>query len=133
MPQFCIGLKMRNFALPPTPNLKFAFSPMRNPNTSQWNIGCVGSQTQISWVGHVHFIFFVLISFALGRQFPVEYGLIVFICRLSSPAMAAYFSFFFCKFHCLSSCCPCSSRCIVFNFTIMIFTLGDIKLLIIHS
>ena len=26
-------------------------------------------------VGHVHFIFFVSISFALGSQFPVEYGL----------------------------------------------------------
>ena len=48
---------------------------MRNPNASQWNIGCVGSQTQISHVGHVHFIFFVSISFALASQFPVEYGL----------------------------------------------------------
>ena len=40
--------------------------------------GCVGSQTQISRVGHVHFIFFLnflSISFALGSQFPVEYGL----------------------------------------------------------
>ena len=62
-------------ALPPTPNLKFAFHPTQNPNASQWNIGCVGDQTQISRVGHVHFIFFVLISFALGSQFPVEYGL----------------------------------------------------------
>ena len=52
-----------------------AFPPMRNPNASQWNIGCVGSQTQISRVGHVHLIFFVSISFALGSQFPVEYEL----------------------------------------------------------
>ena len=41
----------------------------RNPNASQWNIGCFGSQTQISHVGHVHFFFLVLISFALGTQF----------------------------------------------------------------
>ena len=63
--------------LPPTPNLKFALPPTQNPNISQWNIGCVGSQTQISRVGYVDFIFFVLISFALGSQFPVEYGLIL--------------------------------------------------------
>ena len=43
-------------ALPPTPNA----------NASQWNIGCVGSQTQNFRVGH--FIFFVLISFAFGSQ-----------------------------------------------------------------
>ena len=61
----CWYLKMLKFALPPT----------GNPNASQWNIGCIGSQTQISCVGHVHFIFFVSISFALGSQFPVEYGL----------------------------------------------------------
>ena len=54
---------------------KICITPTRNPNASQWNIGCVGSQTQISHVGHVHFIFFVSISFALGSQFPVEYGL----------------------------------------------------------
>ena len=41
----------------------------RNPNASQWNIGCFGSQTLISPVGHVHFFFLVLISFALGTQF----------------------------------------------------------------
>ena len=32
----------------------------------QWNIGCVGSQTQKSCVGHVHFMLFVSVSFALG-------------------------------------------------------------------
>ena len=68
-------LKTRKFASPPTPNLKFAFPPTQNPNASQWNIGCLGYQTQISGVRHVHFIFFVSISFALGSQFPVEYGL----------------------------------------------------------
>ena len=40
--------------------------PTQNPNASQWNIGCVGFQTQISCVGNVHFMFFVLTSFALG-------------------------------------------------------------------
>ena len=34
-------------ASPLTPNLKFAFYPTRNPNTSQWNIDCVGSQCKI--------------------------------------------------------------------------------------
>ena len=64
-----VGLdpQRHNFALPiptcwylkpPTPNLKFALPPTRNRNASQWNIGCVGPQTQISCVGHVHFIFF---------------------------------------------------------------------------
>ena len=46
--------------------------PKQNPNASQWNIGCVGSQTQISCVGHVHFFF--LCRFL----FPVEYGLKIF-------------------------------------------------------
>ena len=50
-------LKMRKFAFFPTPNLKFVLPPERNPNASQWNIRCVGYQTQISHVGHVHFMF----------------------------------------------------------------------------
>ena len=54
----CLYLKM----------LKFAFPPTQNPNTSQWNIGCVGSLTLGLCVGHVHFIFFVVISFALGSR-----------------------------------------------------------------
>ena len=50
--------------------------PTQNPNASQWNIGCVGSQTQNFRVGHVHFMFFVLISFAFGTQREsVEYRL----------------------------------------------------------
>ena len=50
------------------PNLKFALPPTPNPNTNQWNICCVGSQTEIFRVGHVHFILFVSISFAFGSQ-----------------------------------------------------------------
>ena len=42
--------------------------PTQNPNVSQWNIGYVGFQTRISCIGHVHFMFFVLISFVLGNQ-----------------------------------------------------------------
>ena len=34
-------------AKPPTPNLKFALAPMPNPDASQWNIGCVGSQSKM--------------------------------------------------------------------------------------
>ena len=46
----------------------FSRHPTQNPNASQWNIGCVGFQTQNFRVGHVHFMFFVLISFGLGCQ-----------------------------------------------------------------
>ena len=42
-----------------TPNLS---------NTSRWNIGHVGSPGVGSRVGHVDFIFFVSISFALGSK-----------------------------------------------------------------
>ena len=38
------------------------------PNASQWNIGCVGSPRVGVRVGHVHFMLFVSISFALGSQ-----------------------------------------------------------------
>ena len=37
----------------------FSRHPTQNPNASQSNIGCVGSQTQISCVGHVHFFLFL--------------------------------------------------------------------------
>ena len=47
---------------------KFALPPTPNPDASQWNIGCVGSLALGLCVGHVHFIFFVLISFALGSR-----------------------------------------------------------------
>ena len=60
--------KTLKFALPPTQNLKFALLPMQNPNVSQWNKGCVGFQTQNFHVGHVDFMLFVLISFALVTQ-----------------------------------------------------------------
>ena len=43
--------KMRKFAFPdanpPTPNLEFALAPTPNPDTSHWNIGCVGCQRNI--------------------------------------------------------------------------------------
>ena len=48
--------------------LKFALSPTRNPNASQWNIARVGSPGIGARVGHVHFMLFVSISFALGSQ-----------------------------------------------------------------
>ena len=53
---------------PDAKNVKFAFPPTKNPNASQWNIGCVGSLALGLCVGHVHFTFFVLISFALGSR-----------------------------------------------------------------
>ena len=56
------------FAFHPTRNLKVAFYPKRNPNANQWNIGCVGSLALGLCFGRVHFIFFMLISFALGSR-----------------------------------------------------------------
>ena len=52
----------------PTRNLKFAFYLTRNLNASQWDIDWVKSLALGLCVGHVHFIFFVLISFALGSR-----------------------------------------------------------------
>ena len=48
--------------------LKFACPPMRNPNTDQWNIGCIGSPGVGACVRHVHFMLLVSILFALGGQ-----------------------------------------------------------------
>ena len=45
-----------SFALGDT---NFSRHPTQNPNASQRNKGCVGSQTQIFHVGHVHFMFFL--------------------------------------------------------------------------
>ena len=45
----------------------FALGSKRKPDF-QWNIGCVGSLASGLCVGHVHFIFFVMISFAFGTQ-----------------------------------------------------------------
>ena len=48
--------------------LKFALAPTPNPDASQWNIGGVGPSGVGGGVGHVHFMFFVLISFAFCSQ-----------------------------------------------------------------
>ena len=83
------GVRGWRWAMPPTPefcsqrnpmqNLIFVFYPTRNPNASQWNIGCVGSLALGLCVGHELFIFLVLISFALGsrrkRSFQRNMGL----------------------------------------------------------
>ena len=50
---------------PPTPNLEFAFSPMRNPNANQWNIGGVGS----SGIGHVYFMYISCIFHVVCASF----------------------------------------------------------------
>ena len=75
----CWYLKTRKFVFSPTPNLRFALPPTRNHNASQWNIGCVGSPTQNFRVGHVHFFFWVSISFALVPVFQWNMGLTVAI------------------------------------------------------
>ena len=74
-----LGSKNAKIALPKTRLPKFALPPMRNPNASQWNIGCVGSPGVGAGVGYVYFMLFVSISLALGSptrtQFSVEYML----------------------------------------------------------
>ena len=61
----CWYLKMLKLALPPLRTLKFALRPTRNPNASQWNIGCVVSPGIRVRVGHVHFM--LLCQFRLRR------------------------------------------------------------------
>ena len=60
-------------------NANFSRHPTQNPNASQWNIGCVGYQMQISCVGNVHLMFFcvdfICVWYPTQTQFPVEYGL----------------------------------------------------------
>ena len=63
------------FALPPTRILRFALTPTRNPKANQWNIGCVGFQTQNFHIGHVHLIFLGVDFIRVGSRFSVEYGL----------------------------------------------------------
>ena len=48
-------------------NTKFVF-PQHKPPTqvSQWNIGCVGSPTQNSCIGHVDLMLFILFFFCVG-------------------------------------------------------------------
>ena len=48
--------------------LKFALSPTPTPHASQCNIGGVGSSGVGAGIGHVHFMLFMSISFALGTQ-----------------------------------------------------------------
>ena len=80
-PQFYVTytnmLVSKNAKICITPNAKheICVTPTQTPNASQWNIVCVGFPGVGSHGGHVHLIFFVSISFALGIVFPVEYGL----------------------------------------------------------
>ena len=64
----CWYLKTLTFALPPMRPLKFAFPLTQNPNASHWNVARIGFPGIKAWVGHVHFMLFVPILFALGSQ-----------------------------------------------------------------
>ena len=44
---YIFALPNAKICVPPTPNLKFAFSPKPTPDTSQWNIGCVWNQRKM--------------------------------------------------------------------------------------
>ena len=86
--------------LPPTPNLKFALPPTRKPNASQWNIGCVGSQTQISRVGHVHFIFFgvdfICIGYPTQTRFQWNTTCLIYKCLVSRSLLIRFGNVFHC-------------------------------------
>ena len=64
----CCYRKTLKFALPPTRTLKFGLPPTPTPNASRWNISGIGPPTRGTGAGHVHFILFVSISFALGSS-----------------------------------------------------------------
>ena len=57
-----------------TPNAKpkICVTPTRNPNASQWNIGCVGSSGGGACVGHVHFR--LLCQFHLRLPMQTQFG-----------------------------------------------------------
>ena len=60
--------KNAKICVSPNANVKICITPNATPNTSQWNIDCVGSPGIGACVGHVHFMLFMSISFALGSQ-----------------------------------------------------------------
>ena len=64
----CSQRKPLNLRQPRRQTLKFALLPTPTPDASQWNIGGVGPSGVGAGVGHVHFMFFVLISFAFCSQ-----------------------------------------------------------------
>ena len=66
-----------------TRNLKVAFYPTRNPNASQWNIGCVGCQRKVFASGmYISFfcVHFICVGQPTQTRFLVEYGLQLMIC-----------------------------------------------------
>ena len=60
--------KNAKICVSPNANVYICVTPNATPNTSQWNIDCVGSPGIGACVGHVHFMLFMSISFALGSQ-----------------------------------------------------------------
>ena len=56
---YILALPNAKICVTPDAKPKICVTPTPTPDASQWNIGGVGSQTQISCVGHVHFFFFV--------------------------------------------------------------------------
>ena len=88
MRRFCVtytNMLVSKNTKTPDDKPKICVSPTQNPNASQWNIGCVGYQTQNSRIGHVHFHVFC-VSFAFGSQrkpsFQWNMGLSVFLMLL---------------------------------------------------
>ena len=60
---------------------RLCWVPTQNPNASQWNIGCVGSQRKIWALVMYISLFLVSISFALGPVFQWNMGFTVTVFR----------------------------------------------------
>ena len=65
---YILVLPNAKICVSPDAKLKICVSPTPTPDASQWNIGGVGPSGIGAGVGHVHFMFFVLISFAFCSQ-----------------------------------------------------------------
>ena len=93
----CWYLETLKFALPPMRMLKFVLPPTLNPNAGRWNIGWVGSPGVAAHVGHVHFMLFVSISFALGsqreRSFQWNMGLTEQLFNSERHSFSVYFNY----------------------------------------
>ena len=70
MPQFRVGdtnvVVSKNAKISITPNVNAKICV--TPNAIRWNIGGVGTPTRGAGIGHVDFMLFVSISFALVSQ-----------------------------------------------------------------
>ena len=75
----------------PTPNLKFVLDPTPNPDASQWNIGCVGSQRKMLALAMYISFFLCRFHLRLGPNAnPISGGIWALVSKVKSiPPLAA--------------------------------------------